>query len=75
MAGELIGGVAQSWTVLGWPRKCAQSLKHFKMIFKGFLSHYCVLNEDLITCLLAGDAKKRPEAEEVLKHAWLLKAN
>lgn len=31
--------------------------------------------QDLITCLLAGDAKKRPEAEEVLKHAWLLKAN
>ena len=31
--------------------------------------------EDLIACLLAGDAKKRPEAEEVLQHAWLLKAN
>ncbi|CAE7268705.1 Dclk3 [Symbiodinium sp. CCMP2456] len=31
--------------------------------------------QDLITCLLAGDAKKRPEAEEVLKHAWLEKAS
>ena len=45
MAGLLIGGggVAQSWTVLGWPRKCAPSLKHFLMIFKGFLSHCQVI--------------------------------